>query len=109
MTISAISRWYVTVLKNTGVDVTVFVSHSTRSASTAHSKRKELSMKKINKAAGWLSSKMFAKHYKKQIVYERGSFSRNVLLESWSCKYIIRAVVFIKYTGVNIYILSLYQ
>ena len=61
ITTSTISRWYVRVLKNAGVDVTVFGSHSTRSASTSHCKKKELSMKEINKAAGWSSSETFAK------------------------------------------------
>ena len=51
------------MLKKVGLDVTVFGSHSTRSASTAHCKRKGLSMKEINKTAGWSSSKTFAKHY----------------------------------------------
>ena len=31
-------------------------------------------MKEINKAAGWSSSKTFAKHYNKPIVDESGSF-----------------------------------
>ena len=76
---STISRWCVTVLKNAGADVTVFGSYSTRSASTAHCKNKKLSMKEINKAAGWSSSKTFAKHYNKPIVDESESFSRTVL------------------------------
>ena len=66
-------------MKNAGVDITVFGSHSTRSASTAHCKKKGLSMKEINKASGWSSSKTFVKHYNKPIVDERGSFSRTVL------------------------------
>ena len=33
ITISAISRWCITVLKNTGVDITVFGSHSTNRSS----------------------------------------------------------------------------
>ena len=44
-TTSTISRSCATVLKNAGVDITVFESHSTRSALTAHCKKKELSMK----------------------------------------------------------------
>ena len=71
------------MLKNAGVDITLFGSHSTRSASTAHCKKKRLSMKVINKLAGWLSSKTIAKHYNKLIFDESGSFSRTVL-ESWS-------------------------
>ena len=38
-----------------------------------------LSMKERNKAAGWSSSKMFAKHYNKPIVDESGSFLWSVL------------------------------
>ena len=66
-------------MKNAGVDITVSVSHPTRSASTVHCRKKELSMKEINKAAGCSSSKTFAKHYNKPIVNESGSFSRTVL------------------------------
>ena len=71
--------WCVTVLKTAGVEITVFRSHSSRSASRAHCKMKGLSMKEINKADGWSSSKTFAKHYNKPVVDESGSFSRNVL------------------------------
>ena len=45
ITTSTVSRWCVTLLKNAGVDTTVFGSHSNRSASTAHSKKKGLPMK----------------------------------------------------------------
>ena len=61
ITTSTISRWCVRVLKNAGVDVSVFESHSIRSALTTHCKKNGLSMKEINKAAEWLSSKTFAK------------------------------------------------
>ena len=44
-TTSTISTSCLTVLRNVGVDITVFGSHSTRSASTAHCKKKGLSMK----------------------------------------------------------------
>ena len=52
ITTSTISRWCARVLKNPSLDVTVFGSHSTRSASTAYCKKKGLSMKEINRAAG---------------------------------------------------------
>ena len=67
------------MLKNDCVNVTVFGSRSTRSASIAHCKRKGLSMKKINKAARLSSSETFARHYNKPTVDENGSFSRTVL------------------------------
>ena len=40
ITTATISRWRVTVLKNAGVDITMLGSHSARSASTAHCKKK---------------------------------------------------------------------
>ena len=45
ITTSTISRWCITVLKNVGMDITVCGSHSTRSASISHCKKKRLSMK----------------------------------------------------------------
>ena len=42
ITTSIIFSWYITVLNNAGVDVTVFGSHLARSVSTAHCKRKGL-------------------------------------------------------------------
>ena len=79
ITTSTISRWCVTVLKNACMEITVFGSHSTRSASTAHCKMKGLSMKEINKAATWSSSKTLPKRCNKPIVDESESFSRTAL------------------------------
>ena len=68
-----------TVLKNVGVNITMFGSHLTRSASIAHCKKTGLSLKEIEKAARWSSFKTFVKHYNKPIVDESGSFSGTVL------------------------------
>ena len=45
-------RWCVTVMKQSGVNVNIFGSHSTRSASTSKCKVSELSFKEIAKSAG---------------------------------------------------------
>ena len=108
ITTSTISRWWVAALKNAGVNMPVFESHSPGSASTAHPRRKGISMKEINKAAGWSSSKMFAQHYNKLIVDESGNFSMTVLESRVVSKFIIRVVIFIKNNGVNTCRLSLY-
>ena len=47
---STLSIWCVSTLQQAGVYITVFGSHSTRSASTSHCQRKGLSIKQINKA-----------------------------------------------------------
>ena len=72
------------MLKDEGMNVTVFGSHLTRSASIVNCQRKGVFMKEVNKAARWSSSDTFAKHYNKPIVDENGSFLRTVL-ESQSC------------------------
>ena len=67
------------MLTNADVDITVFGSHSTISASKAHCKKKGLSMKEINKAAECSSSKTAPMHYNKPIINESGSLSMTVL------------------------------
>ena len=73
ITTSTLSRWCVSMLQQAGIDITVFGSHSTRSASTSHCRKKGLCMKEINKAAGWASEKTFAKFYNKPIQGEQFS------------------------------------
>ena len=64
---STLSRWCVTVMKESGVNVNIFGSHSTRSASTSKCKISGLSFKEIAKSAGWSNEKTFAKFYDKPI------------------------------------------
>ena len=78
---SALSKWCVSTLQQAGVDITVFRSHSTRSASTSHSQRKGLFIKQINKAAGWSFVQTFAGFYRKPI--EEEHFSKVV----FECKF----------------------
>ena len=62
---STFSRWCVSTLQQTAVDITVFGSHSTRSTSTSHYQRKGLSIKPINNSAGWSSVQTSARFYRK--------------------------------------------
>ena len=64
---STLSRWCVTVMKESGVNVNIFGSHSTRSASASKCKMSGLSFKEIAKSAGWSNEKTFAKFYDKPI------------------------------------------
>ena len=50
---STLSRWCVTVMKESGVNVNIFGSHSTGSMSTSKCKISGLSFKEITKSAGW--------------------------------------------------------
>ena len=64
VTTSTIARYVKLFLGLTGIDITVFTTHSTRKASTSKANNLGLSLKDISKAAGWRSSSTFAKHYK---------------------------------------------
>ena len=64
---STLSRWCVTVMKESGVNVNIFGCHSTRSASTSKCKISGLSFKEIAKSAGEPNEKTFAKFYDKPI------------------------------------------
>ena len=57
---TTLSRWCVTVMKESGINVNIFGSHSTRSVSTPKCKIMELSFKEIAKSAGWSNEKTFA-------------------------------------------------
>ena len=66
ISITNLSRWCVTLLKESGINLNIFGSHSTKSASTSKWKISGLSFsfKKIAKSAGWSNGKTSAKFYK---------------------------------------------
>ena len=65
---TTLSRWYVTVMKESGINVNIVGSHSTRLASTSKDKISELSFKEIAKSAGWSKNeKTFVQFYDKPI------------------------------------------
>ena len=57
----------VNVLKEAGVNVSVFGAHSTRSATLSKASGKGLNLTEISKAVGWSNAKTFAMFYKKTI------------------------------------------
>ena len=63
---TTLSRWCVSVMKESGVNVNIFGSHSTRSASTSKCKILGLSFKEIVKSE-WSIEKKFAQFYDKSI------------------------------------------
>ena len=67
---SPLSRWCVSTLQQAGIDITVFGPHSIPSSSNLHCQRKSLSIKQINKAAGWSSVQTFFMFYRKLIEEE---------------------------------------
>lgn len=71
-----ISRWIKLMLKEAGIDVTIFTAHSTRHASTSAANRSGVSIDVIRKAAGWSqNSAVFARHYNRPINQDASEFS----------------------------------
>jgi hypothetical protein len=62
-----IARWMKTVLSLSGIDISVFKAHSTRSASTSAASELGVTITDILSTAGWSSDCTFATHYTKVI------------------------------------------
>lgn len=80
-TAQSISRWIKQVIKDSGIDVGVYTSHSTRHASTSAARRAGVSVDVIKRAAGWTGSSLcFAKFYNLPLDNsdQDGSFARAV-------------------------------
>ena len=61
---STVARYAKLFLHLSGIDITTFTAHSTRSSSTSKVESLGLSLKDIQKAAGWSSDSTFRKYYK---------------------------------------------
>ena len=70
---NTIGRWTKTIMKDAGIDVTKFTSHSSRAASTSYGKSSGLTLQEILKAGGWSNGLTFAKYYNKPIARNYGS------------------------------------
>lgn len=69
VTSQTISRWIKCMLKESGIDVSIFSSHSTRHASTSMAYKLGVSLDAIRKTAGWSGdSTVFAKFYNRNIM-----------------------------------------
>ena len=71
VTTPTLSRWCRKVLRLANID-NDFKSHSTRSAATSAALAAGVSLKEINRAAGWTSSNAFARFYKRPITENFG-------------------------------------
>ena len=58
VTSTTIARWVINVLKEAGVNVSVFSAHSTRSAASSKASDKGLNLVEISNAAGWSNEKL---------------------------------------------------
>ena len=76
---NTISNWIRETLKDSGIDLSIFSPHSTRSASTS-AVSKKLPIDTILRTAGWKSDCVFRKHYKRPISND-SSFSCSILAE----------------------------
>ena len=75
-----ISRWIKIVLIRSGIDVSIYKPHSTRSAAVSKASVKNLSIDFILSTAGWSNCSTFAKYYEKPIVgLEENHFAEAVL------------------------------
>ena len=72
-----LSRWCFYIMKESGVNVEIFGSHSTRAASSSKCKAAGLPFKEISKSAGWSIERSFALYYDKPI---EDSFSEIIFL-----------------------------
>jgi len=71
-----IARWIKEVMAKSGINTTIFKSHSTRSASTSAVAKRGAPIKCILDAAGWSRESTFAKFYKKET---NQNFGRHLL------------------------------
>ena len=56
-----------------GIDMTIFTAHSTQIASTLIANNMGLSIKDIQKAAGWSGDRTFLKYYNLPVLKDFGS------------------------------------
>jgi len=75
---STIAGWMKSVLKNSGIDTTIFSAHSTRSASTSKAQLSGLSISDILKRGNWSRKSTWQKHYKNFVKGTADSFQSSL-------------------------------
>ena len=65
---STISGWLKNVLKSSGINVSLFTVHSTRSATTSKARNSGLSMIEILERGTWSNKSTWQRFYKKDII-----------------------------------------
>ena len=73
------------MLQESGIDITTFSTHSTRSASTSKGFEMGIPLTEILSAASWANARTFATFYNKPIV-ENSSFDTKLLTSIYSHK-----------------------
>ncbi|XP_045775512.1 uncharacterized protein LOC123874302 isoform X1 [Maniola jurtina] len=77
-----LSRWIKTVLKESGIDVSIFSAHSTRHAATSKAYRAGINIDIIRKTAGWSqNSSTFWKYYNRDLIcnQENSSIAKAII------------------------------
>lgn len=78
----SVNRWAKNVLQASGIDTSIFTTHSTRHASTSLAMAKGINIDTIHKSAGWSqNSKVFQRFYNVPFVSDQRQFSQ-ILLEN---------------------------
>ena len=65
-----ISRWCKSIIKESGISIHSYISHSSRAAVSSYAKTRGASLSTIIQSAGWKSERTFAQFYEKQIEEE---------------------------------------
>lgn len=82
-TTQSVSRWLKCVLSESGIDISIFGSHSTRHAATSAAFRKGVDIETIRKAAGWTpKSQVFARFYNRPVLKNKSVASAVVNVAS---------------------------
>jgi len=76
-----LSRWIKDTLIKSGIDMSIFTPHSTRSASTSAAAKGRVPLSTILKTAGWSNANTFNNYYKKCINGDT-NFSKTLLSTS---------------------------
>lgn len=84
VTSQTLSRWIKATLSESGVDTSIFKSHSTRHAATSAANRLGVNIDLIKKTAGWSgNSQTFARFYNREVTIDSSeTFARSLLQAS---------------------------
>lgn len=74
-----IARWIKVVLRESGIDTTIFKGQSTRHAASSKAKRKGVDIESIRKAADWKKEDTFARFYNRPLKKDNKAFANVVL------------------------------
>lgn len=81
ITTQTVSRWIKSVLKDSGIDTSIFTAHSTRHAATSKARQCGVSIDQIRKCAGWSEGSLtFARFYNRIIVnHDEAAFANAII------------------------------